>query len=116
MPSTICSAQTTSSPSTRTRSISRQLASARAEPELHELARRLATESPDRGPVKFGIAMLGSMGDERDLDIVRTLALHDEFGLYAAEAIAEIAPDRQQALHRHGAASVGAGDASKRSR
>lgn len=70
-----------------------------AEPQLHELARRLATQSRDRGPVKFGIAMLGSMGDEDDLEIVRTLALHDEFGLYAAEAIAELAPQRQQALY-----------------
>ena len=69
-----------------------------AEPRLHELARRLATTSRDRGPVKFGIALLGSMGDESDLDIVRTLARHDEFGLYAAEAIAELAPQRQQAL------------------
>jgi len=69
-----------------------------AEPRLHDLARRLATQSRDRGPVKFGIAMLGSMGDENDLDIVRTLALHDEFGLYAAEAIAELAPQRQRAL------------------
>jgi hypothetical protein len=48
--------------------------------------------------VKFGIAMLGSIGDERDLGIVQTLALHDEFGLYAAGAIAELAPDRQGAL------------------
>jgi hypothetical protein len=70
-----------------------------AEPRLHDLARRLATQSRDRGPVKFGIAMLGSMGDESDLDIVRTLALHDEFGLYAAGAIAELAPERQQALY-----------------
>src|SRR6185295_13400896 len=69
------------------------------EPKLHELARRLAMTSPDRGPVKFGIAMLGSMGDEHDVDVVRTLALHDEFGLYAAEALAEIAPDRQAALY-----------------
>jgi hypothetical protein len=70
-----------------------------AEPKLHDLARRLATQSRDRGPVKFGIAMLGSMGDEADLDIVRTLALHEEFGLYAAGAIAELAPQRQQALY-----------------
>jgi hypothetical protein len=69
------------------------------EPTLHELARRLAITSRDRGPVKFGIAMLGSMGDPRDLDILQTLALHDEFGLYAAEAIGEIAPDRQTALY-----------------
>ena len=69
------------------------------EPELHEMARRLATQSADRGPVKFGIALLGSFGDERDLDLVRTLALHDEFGLYAADALAEVAPDRQRALY-----------------
>jgi hypothetical protein len=70
-----------------------------AEPKLHDFARRLATQSRDRGPVKFGIAMLGSMGDEADLEIVRTLGLHDEFGLYAAGAIAELAPQRQQALY-----------------
>ncbi len=70
-----------------------------AEPVLHGLARRFATESADRGPVKFGIAMLGSFGDEQDLELVQTLALHDEFGLYAAEAIAELAPDRQHALY-----------------
>src|SRR5262245_23248434 len=69
------------------------------EPKLHALARRLAMTAHDRGPVKFGIAMLGSMGDERDVDVLRTLALHDEFGLYAAEALAEIAPDRQAALY-----------------
>ncbi len=69
------------------------------EPELHDMARRFATQSADRGPVKFGIAMLGSFGDEHDLAIVQTLALHDEFGLYAAEAIAELAPDRQHALY-----------------
>lgn len=70
-----------------------------AEPALHAMARRLATESVDRGPVKFGIAMLGSFGDEQDLAIVQTLALHDEFGLYAAEAIGELAPDRQRRLY-----------------
>lgn len=78
------------------------LASARipdAEPRLHALARKLVTESRDRGPVKLGIAMLGSMGDESDLPVIRTLALHDEFGLYAAEAIAELAPNRQAALY-----------------
>lgn len=80
-----------------------------AEPRLHELARRLATESKDRGPVKFGIAMLGSMGDESDLEIVRRLALHDEFGLYAAEAIAELAPDRQQSLYQMASRSSGWG-------
>jgi hypothetical protein len=69
------------------------------EPELHDMARRFATESADRGPVKFGIALLGSFGDEHDLEIVQTLALHEEFGLYAAEALAEVAPDRQHALY-----------------
>lgn len=70
-----------------------------AEPVLHAMALRFATESADRGPVKFGIAMLGSFGGERDLPVVQMLALHDEFGLYAAEAIAEMAPDRQRALY-----------------
>ena len=77
------------------------LASARIrdpEPVLHDLARRLVTQSRDRGPVKFGIAMLGAIGDPHDLPLVQRMALHDEFGLYAAEAIGEIAPDPQGAL------------------
>ena len=69
-----------------------------AEPELHDVARRFATQAPDRGPVKFGIAMLGAIGDPADRPIVQTLALHDEFGLYAAEALAELAPEGQAAL------------------
>lgn len=69
------------------------------EPELHAMARRFVTESADRGPVKFGIAMLGSFGDADDVAIIQTLALHDEFGLYAAEALAELSPDRQHVLY-----------------
>jgi hypothetical protein len=69
------------------------------EPELHAMARRFATESVDRGPVKFGIAMLGSFGDEHDVAIIQTLALHDEFGLYSAEALAELSTDRQRVLY-----------------
>lgn len=71
-----------------------------AEPQLHPMARRFVMESADRGPVKFGIALLGSFGDERDLKLIQTMALHDEFGLYAAEAIAEIAPDRERTLYQ----------------
>ncbi|GEA11022.1 hypothetical protein [Alteromonas sp. KUL49] len=38
------------------------------DPHLHEFARFLAFESPDRGPVKFGIALLGLIQDQQDLE------------------------------------------------
>lgn len=54
---------------------------------LYELAKSLATESPDREPVKFGIAVLGLYGQEADVDIYRILGRHDEFTLFCAVAL-----------------------------
>jgi hypothetical protein len=47
----------------------------------------LATTSPNRGPVKIGLALLGVTGLEGFVDVVRTLGAHDEFTLYAATAL-----------------------------
>ena len=51
---------------------------------LYDLARSFALGSPDREPVKFGIALLGVYDRAEDLDVFRTLGLHDEFTLYCA--------------------------------
>ena len=56
---------------------------------LHRLARWLALEAPDRGPVKFGIAMLGlvELEDTDDRPLFQTLGRHEEFTLYAVVSI-----------------------------
>jgi hypothetical protein len=55
--------------------------------ELVLLARWLTTEAPDRGAVKFGLALLGHCGDFRDQETLITLGRHEEFTLYAAVAL-----------------------------
>ncbi len=60
------------------------------EPYLHTYARWLVTESPDRGPVKFGIAILGLIREESDLDIITLVGKHEEFTLYSAVAVTNI--------------------------
>jgi hypothetical protein len=67
-------------------------------PELAELARWLATEAPDRGPVKFALALLGRCGDSRDEDIFATLGRHEEFTLFAAAAVEGTLPNPEGAL------------------
>lgn len=57
------------------------------EPHLHDFAKFLATNSPDRGPVKLGIALLGIIGDFKDLEIIVSLGKHEEFTLFSAFAI-----------------------------
>ncbi|MFO0925745.1 MAG: hypothetical protein U0736_01750 [Gemmataceae bacterium] len=51
-------------------------------------ARWLVRHAAHRNPLKFGIALLGLTGDESDLDVLRLLARHDEFTLFAAVAAA----------------------------
>jgi len=54
---------------------------------IHKIAVWLATQSPDREPVKFGIALLGIF-DEVPGDLLLALGRHDEFTLYSAVALA----------------------------
>lgn len=65
---------------------------------LYDLARSLATESPDREQTKLGIAVLGLYGQEEDRDIFRTLGRHDEFTLFAVVALANTAEDAEEEL------------------
>jgi hypothetical protein len=54
---------------------------------LHAVARWLATEAPDREPVKTAIAILGILQGGEDRDLLLTLGRHEEFTLYAAVAL-----------------------------
>ena len=54
---------------------------------LYDLAFSLATESPDREPVKFGIAILGLYPMKENLTLFLTLGRHEEFTLFCAEAL-----------------------------
>ncbi|MDN6858512.1 hypothetical protein QO207_18120 [Pseudomonas sp. CAN2814] len=58
--------------------------------KLEPLALWLATEAPDRAPVKFAMAMLGVLGNRAHVDILTTLGLHEEFTLYAAVALGNL--------------------------
>jgi hypothetical protein len=64
---------------------------------LYELARSLATEAPDREPVKLGLGLLSLFGRPADRDVFRTLGRHDEFTLFCAAAFVRLMedPDRE---------------------
>jgi hypothetical protein len=67
-------------------------------PHLQELAVRLATESACRGPVKFGIALLGVLRLREHEDVVLTLGKHEEFTLFASVALCNMLDDASTAL------------------
>ncbi|MGN7875928.1 hypothetical protein ACTJKJ_20405 [Roseateles sp. 22389] len=71
---------------------SRALDSAR----LHAFAQWLARESPDRAPVKVGIALLGLIHPPQDTALLLRLGLHDEFTLYATVALSNTLPQPQR--------------------
>lgn len=66
--------------------------------KLRDLAKKLATCSPDREVVKVAIAVLGLFADEEDAPIFKTLGRHEEFTLYAAVAIANAVRDADAVL------------------
>ena len=68
------------------------------DPYLHEYAKWLAFKSPDRGPVKFGIALLGLFGDQMDIDNIFILGKHEEFTLFSAVAIINIGENPEKRL------------------
>ena len=67
---------------------------------LYELARSFVTETPDREPVKFGIALLGLFRQPDDQELFQTLGRHDEFTLFCAVAITNSSEDHDEALWR----------------
>ncbi|RAJ08436.1 hypothetical protein LX64_01087 [Chitinophaga skermanii] len=74
--------------------------SVRVQPYLHNYARWLAFESPDRGAVKFGIALLGLIGDKEDLENICVIGSHDEFTLFAEVAIVQMSDNPEGTLWR----------------
>jgi hypothetical protein len=68
------------------------------EPHLHKYAKWLAFESPDRGPVKFGIALLGLIRDKNDMDKITALGKHEEFTLFSAVALTNTYENPEQEL------------------
>jgi hypothetical protein len=65
---------------------------------LHDVALWLCMTSPDRGPVKLGVALLGVAGIGSDVGVVRTLGAHEEFTLYCAVALSNGLPDPESEL------------------
>lgn len=68
------------------------------EPYLHNFARWLAFESPNREAVKFGIALLGLCRDTNDLENIKTLGKHEEFTLYVAVALSNMLENPENEL------------------
>lgn len=71
-----------------------------AEPHLHAFAALLARSAPDRGPVKFAIALLGLLGRPEDVELVSLLGRHDEFTLYAGVALSHMLDEPERELWR----------------
>ncbi|GLW95769.1 hypothetical protein [Actinokineospora globicatena] len=65
---------------------------------VHDLGRRLATESEHRAPVKFGIALLGLGSDSGDVEVLLRLGRHEEFTLFAFAAVEATQADPEPAL------------------
>lgn len=58
-------------------------------------ALRMIKELNKREIVKFGIALLGYSGTEEDISVLKFIAQHDEFTLFAVRALANIVPKEQ---------------------
>lgn len=67
-------------------------------PYLYEFIRFLVQTSPDRGPVRFGIRMLGCIGDWRDVDLISFIGLSEDFTLYSSEAISNMSENTENVL------------------
>lgn len=65
---------------------------------LTTLAVWLARNAPDRGPVKFAIALLGILPGADQRALLLTLGRHEEFSLYAAVALSRTAGDDAEGL------------------
>ncbi len=68
------------------------------DPYVHEFAKWLAFQSPDRGPVKFGIALLGLISDPKDVPAILAIGKHEEFTLFSAVAIDHMKEDPDEDL------------------
>jgi hypothetical protein len=62
------------------------------------VGRYFTTKAADRESTKFGILLLELSGEESDCPVLETLALNDEFTLYAALAICKLSSDPENVL------------------
>ena len=63
-----------------------------------KVGRYFATRAADRETAKFGILLLELSGEDSDRPVLETLALHDEFTLYAALALCKLSSDPENVL------------------
>ena len=66
------------------------------DPYLYNYSKWLAYESPDRGTVKFGIALLGILQNYEDVKKILILGLQEEFTLFAMVAIENIVQEQER--------------------
>ena len=76
-----------------------------------DLGRATVHAAADRATLELGIALLARGGDERDIEVLETLARHAALGPAAGEALAAILDDETQAWWRVACVSTGAGKA-----
>lgn len=74
-----------------------------------ELGRATVQRAADRATLELGIAVLGRAGDERDVEVLETLARHAALSAPAGEALAAILEDDAQAWWNVACVSAGAG-------
>jgi hypothetical protein len=81
--------------------------------KVAQIGRYFAAGADRREATKFGILLLEVSGNQTDSSLLETLALNDEFTLFAALALAHVTDDPAQALwsiarrvHRRGRMQV----------
>jgi hypothetical protein len=65
---------------------------------IARIGRYFATKAAERESTKFGILLLGLCGQDADRPVLETLALNDEFTLYAALALCELSSNPETIL------------------
>ena len=65
---------------------------------LAEVGRYFAMRAADSESAKFGILLLELSGEDRDHPVLETLALHDEFTLYAALALRQLSSNPENVM------------------
>jgi hypothetical protein len=79
------------------------------DPHDADLGRRIVREARDRPSLELGLDVLSRAGDDRDVEVLETLARHAALGSAAGESLAAILEDEPQAWWRVACVSAGAG-------
>jgi len=78
-------------------------------PQVARVARQIATEAPNLGPVKLAISLLGMAGDSRDMALLHDLGRFEELTLYAVVAMCNLLHDPDRDVWRLAQATRGWG-------